>query len=61
MDRARGVAEPIEALRARQVFPGRRFAALPPWLRVSIGTREEAAAFLEALREVAPAAKEKAA
>jgi histidinol-phosphate aminotransferase len=46
----------IEALRARQVFVGRRFAALPNWLRVSMGTREETALFLEALRDVLPAA-----
>jgi len=49
------VASVIEALRARQVFVGRRFAALPNWLRVSIGTREETAVFLDALREVVPA------
>jgi len=61
IDLGRDVAEPIEALRARQVFPGRRFAALPNWLRVSIGTREETAAFLDALREAAPAGKEQAA
>jgi histidinol-phosphate aminotransferase len=44
----------IEALRARQVNVGRRFAALPQWLRVSIGTREETRAFLDALRAVSP-------
>jgi histidinol-phosphate aminotransferase len=61
IDLGRDVQETIEALRARKVFPGRRFAALPNWLRVSVGTREETMAFLAALREVAPAAKERAA
>jgi histidinol-phosphate aminotransferase len=49
------VTSVIEALRARQVFVGRRFAALPKWLRVSIGTREETTLFLETLRDVLPA------
>jgi histidinol-phosphate/aromatic aminotransferase/cobyric acid decarboxylase-like protein len=48
------VSSVIEALRARQVNVGRRFAALPRWLRVSIGTREETRAFLDALRAVSP-------
>jgi len=61
IDLGRDVGEAIEALRARQVFPGRRFAAMPNWLRVSIGTREETTAFLVALREVAPAGTVKAA
>jgi histidinol-phosphate aminotransferase len=45
----------IEALFARGIRVGRRFAALPTWLRVTIGTPEEMRAFLKALREVAPA------
>jgi histidinol-phosphate aminotransferase len=45
----------IEALAARGVRVGRRFAALATWLRVTIGTPEETRAFLEALRAVAPA------
>jgi histidinol-phosphate aminotransferase len=49
------VREVIAALAARQVFVGRRFAALPQWLRVSIGTRPEMEAFLAALRQVVPA------
>ncbi|HJQ99319.1 MAG TPA: histidinol-phosphate transaminase [Candidatus Polarisedimenticolaceae bacterium] len=48
------VAGVIEAMRARKIFVGRRFAALPNWLRVSIGTREETAVFLSALRDVVP-------
>jgi histidinol-phosphate aminotransferase len=45
----------IEALAARGIRAGRRFAALPTWLRVTIGTPEEMRAFLKALRAVAPA------
>ncbi|HSD66781.1 MAG TPA: histidinol-phosphate transaminase [Vicinamibacteria bacterium] len=45
----------IEALAARGVRVGRRFAALPTWLRVTIGTPEETRAFLEALRAALPA------
>jgi histidinol-phosphate aminotransferase len=61
IDLGRDVQDTIEALRARQVFPGRRFAAMPNWLRVSVGTREETSAFLAALRDVAPAVKASAA
>ena len=61
IDLGRDVGDTIKALRARQVFPGRRFAALPTWLRVSIGTREETTSFLAALRDVAPAGAAKAA
>jgi histidinol-phosphate aminotransferase len=53
IDMGADVAEVIAALRARRVHVGRRFAALPNWLRVSIGTREETTLFLAALREVA--------
>ncbi len=45
----------IEAFAARGIRVGRRFAALPTWLRVTIGTPEETRAFLEALRAIAPA------
>jgi histidinol-phosphate aminotransferase len=45
----------IEALAARGIRVGRRFAALSTWLRVTIGTPEETRAFLEAFRAVAPA------
>ena len=61
IDLGRDVQEVIDALRAREVFVGRRFAALPHWLRVSIGTREETEVFLTALRDVVPAKGEKAA
>jgi histidinol-phosphate aminotransferase len=45
----------VEAFRARQIWVGRRFAAMPEWLRITIGTREEMAAFLDALRALVPA------
>ncbi len=61
IDLGQDVRDVIDALRARQVFVGRRFAALPHWLRVSIGTREEAGVFLAALRDVVPAKRDKAA
>ena len=54
IDLGTDVGPVIEALRARGIRPGRRFPAMPRWLRVSIGTRPETAAFLEALRAVAP-------
>ncbi len=61
IDLGRDVKDVIEALGARQVLVGGRFAALPNWLRVSIGTREETAAFLTALRLVVPAKGKQAA
>ncbi len=45
----------IEALFAQGIRVGRRFAALPTWLRVTVGTPEETRAFLKAFRTVAPA------
>jgi len=45
----------IAAFAARGIKVGRRFAALPTWLRVTIGTPEETRAFLEALRAIVPA------
>jgi histidinol-phosphate aminotransferase len=48
------VAPVGEAFRSRGIQVGRKFASMPNWLRVSIGTREQMAAFLAALREVAP-------
>jgi len=46
----------VEAFRARGIKVGRRFAAMPDWLRVTIGTPEEPEAFLAALRQLAPVA-----
>jgi len=45
----------IPAFAARGVKVGRRFAAMPGWLRITIGRPEETAAFLAALRELVPA------
>jgi len=53
---AGGDVEPLlPAFEARGIRVGRRFAALPTWLRVTIGTPEETRAFLRALREIVPA------
>jgi histidinol-phosphate aminotransferase len=51
----RDVGPLVEAFKAKQVWVGRRFAALPNWLRVTIGTPEETAYFLETLRALVPA------
>ncbi|HEX3553865.1 MAG TPA: aminotransferase class I/II-fold pyridoxal phosphate-dependent enzyme [Thermoanaerobaculia bacterium] len=42
----------IEALKGRRVEVGRRFAAMPECLRVTIGTRPQMEAFLGAFRQV---------
>ncbi len=44
----------LAAFEARGIRVGRRFAAMPTWLRVTIGTREEIQAFLAAFRAIAP-------
>jgi histidinol-phosphate aminotransferase len=51
----------IDQFRARHILVGRRFASMPNFLRVTIGTQEETEAFLTALREVAPAHSSRAA
>ncbi len=45
----------IDQFRARHILVGRRFASMPNFLRVTIGTQKETEAFLAALREIAPA------
>jgi histidinol-phosphate aminotransferase len=45
----------VDAFRERQIVVGRRFAAMPEWLRVSVGRPEEMDAFLAALRAIVPA------
>ena len=50
------VAELISSFAERKILVGRKFPSLPTWLRVSVGTPEETAAFLKALRELRPAA-----
>jgi histidinol-phosphate aminotransferase len=46
----------IAAFWERKILVGRRFPSLGSWLRVSIGTPREMKAFLNALRQVVPAA-----
>ena len=45
----------IESFRARRILVGRKFPSLPNWLRVSMGTKPEMQAFVDALRAIAPA------
>jgi len=45
----------VAAFEARGIRVGRRFAAMPGFLRVTIGRPEETRAFLAALRELVPA------
>ena len=45
----------IDAFRDRKILVGRKFPSLPNWLRVSMGTRPEMEAFVDALRAIVPA------
>jgi histidinol-phosphate aminotransferase len=45
----------IDRFREKKILVGRKFAAMPDWLRISVGTREETAAFVAALRDLVPA------
>jgi histidinol-phosphate aminotransferase len=49
------VAPVIQAFRSKKILVGRKFPSLPNWLRVTVGTRDEVAAFLAALPEIVPA------
>lgn len=55
IDLGRDVLPVIRAFREQRILVGRKFPSLGNWLRVSIGTREETAAFLAALRKIVPA------
>ena len=44
----------IRAFKDQRIQIGRRFPSLSDWLRVSIGTREETAAFVTALQKIVP-------
>lgn len=55
IDTGRDVAPLIEAFKAKKILVGRRFPSMPTWLRVSVGTPAEMAAFVAALREIVPA------
>lgn len=45
----------VEAFRAKNILVGRRFAGMPNFLRVSIGTRPEMEKFMAAFDEIVPA------
>jgi histidinol-phosphate aminotransferase len=55
IDAGGDVAPLIESFRQRRIFVGRKFPSLPNWLRVSMGTKPEMQAFVDALRAIAPA------
>ena len=55
IDLGRDVAPIIASFAARKILVGRKFPSMPTWLRVSVGTPAEMAAFVTALREIAPA------
>ena len=44
----------IQAFREKKILVGRKFPSLPNWLRVTVGKREEVAAFLAVLPEIVP-------
>jgi histidinol-phosphate aminotransferase len=51
-----GDVEPvIKTFAAHGILVGRRFAAMPTWLRITVGTDQEMDAFLAALRQIVPA------
>ena len=54
IDLGRDVAPVIAAFREHKILVGRTFPSMPTWLRVSVGTEAESAAFLAALREIVP-------
>jgi histidinol-phosphate aminotransferase len=56
IDVGRDVAPVIAAFRERKILVGRKFPTMPTWLRVSVGTERETAAFAAALREIVPPA-----
>jgi histidinol-phosphate aminotransferase len=55
IDAGGDVGPVIKAFAAKGILVGRRFAAMPNWLRVTVGKNEETDAFLAALREIVPA------
>jgi histidinol-phosphate aminotransferase len=54
IETGRDVAPLIEAFKAKKILVGRKFSSMPTWLRVSVGTPAEMAAFVAALREIVP-------
>ncbi len=61
LDMGTDVKPIIEQFRARNILVGRRFAAMPNFLRVTIGTQPETESFVAALREIAPVRSARAA
>ena len=61
LDMGADVTPVIEQFRAHNVIVGRRFAAMPNFLRVTIGTQPETESFLAALRQISPAKSARAA
>ena len=57
IETGRDVAPLIEEFKARKILVGRRFPSMPTWLRVSVGTQEEMAMFVGALRAILPATR----
>ncbi|HQR46934.1 MAG TPA: aminotransferase class I/II-fold pyridoxal phosphate-dependent enzyme [Thermoanaerobaculia bacterium] len=51
----RDVAPVIDEFRKRNILVGRRFPSLERWLRITVGTPDETAAFAAALAEIVPA------
>jgi histidinol-phosphate aminotransferase len=52
VETASDVAPMIATFKTRGILVGRKFAAMPTWLRVTIGTREETGEFLAAFRGI---------
>jgi histidinol-phosphate aminotransferase len=48
------VAPVIAAFREKRIRVGRKFPSMPDWLRITVGTREETAAFLAGFRQIVP-------
>ncbi len=46
----------IAAFKEKKILVGRKFPSMPTWLRVTVGTPAETAAFVKALRDIVPAA-----
>ena len=61
LDMGADVTPVIEQFRAHNVIVGRRFAAMPNFLRVTVGTQPETESFLAALRQISPAKSARAA
>jgi histidinol-phosphate aminotransferase len=52
----RDVQPVIASFRERGILTGRRFPSMPDWLRITVGTKDEMAAFVKGLRDIVPVA-----